>query len=127
MKWVVNLSRTLTLPQEVMLAHEPNFAVSAPNSPCEEYITTIELVCQSLNTNEAEEPRADIYRALWYSHPLKLKLSKEKWKALKQLKTDKDHIILTADKGVALVVKDRQDYIKKPGPFWKTPVFIGLF
>ena len=32
---------------------------------------------------------------------------------LKQLKADKDHIILTADKCVVLVVIDRQDYIKK--------------
>ena len=32
---------------------------------------------------------------------------------MKQLKTDKEHIVLTADKGVALVVMDRQEYIKK--------------
>ena len=34
-------------------------------------------------------------------------------KALKQLKTDKDHIVLTADKGVAMVVMDRKEYIQK--------------
>ena len=34
-------------------------------------------------------------------------------KALKQLKSDKDHIILKADKEVAPVVMDRSDYIKK--------------
>ena len=34
-------------------------------------------------------------------------------KTLKQLKTDKDHMVLTEDKGVALVVMDRQDYIQK--------------
>ena len=34
-------------------------------------------------------------------------------KALKQLRADKDYITLTTDKGVALVVMDRQDYIKK--------------
>ena len=34
-------------------------------------------------------------------------------KALKQLKTDKDHMVLTADKGVAMVVMDRQEYIQK--------------
>ena len=33
--------------------------------------------------------------------------------ALKELKRDRDHIVLTADKGVALVIMDRQDYINK--------------
>ena len=32
-------------------------------------------------------------------------------KALKQLKTDKDLMVLTADKGVAMVVMDRQECI----------------
>ena len=84
-------------------------------------------VCQILNTNEAEEIGADIYRALRHSHPPKPNLSKEEWKALKQLKTDKDHIVLTADKGVALVVMDRQKYILKNRPLWKISVLIGLF
>ena len=33
--------------------------------------------------------------------------------AMKQLKTDKDSMILNTDKGVALVVMDRQDYSRK--------------
>ena len=37
---------------------------------------------------------------------LKPNLTKEEVKALKQPKSDKDHIILTANKGVALVVMD---------------------
>ena len=52
-------------------------------SPYEEYITAIEFACQSLKTNEAEELRADIYRALRHSHPPKPNLSIEEWKALK--------------------------------------------
>ena len=71
-------------------------------------MTAVELTCQSLNSNEAEELRADIYRALGHSQPPKPNLSKEEWKALKQLKADKECIVLTADKGVALVVMDRQ-------------------
>ena len=41
-------------------------------------------------------------------------LSKEEWNALKQLKTD-NCMVLTADREVALVVMDRQEYIKKAG------------
>ena len=33
--------------------------------------------------------------------------------ALRELKRDRDHIDLTADKRVAMVVMDRQDYINK--------------
>ena len=40
-------------------------------------------------------------------------VSKEELKALKELKLDNSRLILTADKGVALVVIDKQEYIKK--------------
>ena len=33
--------------------------------------------------------------------------------AIRELKKDRDHIVLTADKGVAMVIMDRQDYISK--------------
>ena len=61
-KWVINLSSTpLTSTQRVLFTHGPNFAV-APNLPYGEYITAIELACQSLNSTEVEELRDDIYR-----------------------------------------------------------------
>ena len=95
------------------MTHRPNFAVTPQSPPILDYITSIELACQSLNINEAEELRSDIYRALRHSHPPRSNLRKEEMKALKQLKTDKEHIVLTADRGVALVVMDRQEYIQK--------------
>ena len=59
----------------------------APKTPSyKEYITAIEVACQSLKPTDVEE-----------------------WKALKQLKADKDGIILTANKGVVLVVMDKSD------------------
>ena len=33
--------------------------------------------------------------------------------ALRELKRDRDHIVFTADNGVAMVIMDRQDYINK--------------
>ena len=62
------------------------FLLWPPYQPYLEYIIAVELVCQSLNTNEAEELRTDIYRALRHSHPPKPNLRKDDWKALKQLK-----------------------------------------
>ena len=40
-------------------------------------------------------------------------ISKEEFKALRELKKDNNRLILTADKGVALVVINKADYIKK--------------
>ena len=40
-------------------------------------------------------------------------LNKDELKTLKQLRADKDHIILTTDNSVGLILMDRQDYIKK--------------
>ena len=83
------------------------------NPPYGDYITAIELVCQSLNNTEAEELRADICRVLRQPHHPKPNLSKDEMKVIKQLRADKDHMVLNADKDVALVVIDRKDYIRK--------------
>ena len=40
-------------------------------------------------------------------------LTKAQNLALRGLKRDRDHIVLTADKGVAMVIMDRHDYINK--------------
>ena len=40
-------------------------------------------------------------------------ITKEEWKAIGELKRDNNRLILTADKGVALVVMDKEDYVQK--------------
>ena len=113
-KWVINLSSVpLTKDQESLLEHGPNFAITPPRPPYGEYIKAIETPCQSLDPNSAEELRSDVYRVLRHPHQLRTNLRKEEITAIKKLKADKERIILTADKGVALVVMDRSDYIKK--------------
>ena len=69
--------------------------------------------CQSLDTDTREELRSEVYRVLRQAHQLKPNLKKEEMVAMKQLKTDRNCMVLTADKGVALVVMDRSDYVKK--------------
>ena len=103
----------LTIDQESLLEHGPNFAVTPLRPPYGEYIKAIETACQSLDPNSAEELRSDVYRILRHPHQLRTNLRKEEITAIKQLKADKERIILTADKGIALVVMDRSDYIKK--------------
>ena len=71
------------------------------------------MACQSLKPTEAEDFRADIARVLKQVRPPTSNISREEWRATKELRTDKEHLILTADKGVALVVIDKKDYIQK--------------
>ena len=73
----------------------------------------MEVACQSLKPTEAEGFRADFARVLTQARPSKSNISKEEWRAIKELRTDKEHLILTAEKGVALVVMDKKDYIQK--------------
>ena len=71
------------------------------------------MICQSLKPTEAEEFRADISRVLKQARPPKSDISKEEWRAIKELRADKECLILTADKGVALVVMDKKDCTQK--------------
>ena len=113
-KWIINLSSIpLTKEQENLLSHRPNFAISPKKPPLGDYILNIEKVCQSLDTKTAEELRSEVYRVLRKPHHPKPNLKKGEIVALKQLKSDKSCMVLTADKGVALVVIDTVDYIRK--------------
>ena len=103
----------MTPAQRSVLAKGPNFAVTPRQPPNLEYITAIEAACTKLSQQDAEELRANINRVLRYSHPPKPNLTKAQNAAVRELKGDRDHIVLTADKGVAMVVMDKQDYINK--------------
>ena len=113
-KWVINLSSIpLTKEQESLLAHGPNSVITPKKPPLGEYIYNIEKACQSLDTSTTEELRSEVYRVLRQPHQLKPNLKKEEMIAMKQLKRDRNCMVLTADKDVTLVVMDRSDYIKK--------------
>ena len=45
--------------------------------------------------------------------PSRPNITKEEHKALKELGDDNTRVVLTADKGVCLVVMDREEYIQK--------------
>ena len=66
-----------------------------------------------LSQQYAEELRANINWVLRASHPPKPNLTKAHNLAIRELKRDRGCIILTADKGMAMVIMDRQDYISK--------------
>ena len=116
-KWVINLSNTpLTENQEMLLAWGPKFAIKPRQPPVEEYIAAVEKVCPKLKQGEADELRVEVKKALKKSQNAPRAPSnilREESKALKELRMDKIRIILTADKGVALVIMNKADYITK--------------
>ena len=113
-KWVINLSnKPLTQAQRSVLAKGPNFVVTPRHPPNLEYIMAIESVCTKLGQQDAEEHRAEIKRVLRSSHHPKFNLTKAQSQAIRELKGDRGPIVLTADKGVAIVIMDRQDHINK--------------
>ena len=108
------MSKTpLTKAQEKVLARGPNFAIVPKEPPVIEYVVAIEKACQQLKQGEAEELRGEIKSIIKKIHPPRPNISKEEHQALQQLKRDNNRMVLTADKGVCLVVMDKEDYIEK--------------
>ena len=106
-KWVINLSKTpLTKGQKSLLATDPNFGIVPNKIPNVDYITAVESM-------DAGELRADVNSLLRRVQVPKPNLTKQESIGLAQLKKDKDRVVLTADKGVAMVVMDKEDFIKK--------------
>ena len=111
-KCVINLSKTL-LTKESFLANGPNFAIPPNKIPNVDYITAVESMCQKLKEEDTRELRADINSILRRSQVPKPNLLKPESIELAKLKKDKDRVALTANKGVAMVVMDREDYMQK--------------
>ena len=114
-KWVTNLSQApLTNDQFSLLQKGPNFAITPKYLPLDAYITATEVAATKLNTQEADEFRADVNRLLkQHQHHTNCNLNPAQCRALTQLKQDNTWVILTADKGVAMVVMDKQEYTSK--------------
>ena len=110
----INLSRApLTQAQSSLLAHGPGYAVTPKHPPYGDYIAAIEKACSTMEPSSAGELRAEIRGALKHTHPTRSNINKEEVQALVELKRDSSKVILTADKGVALVIMDKPDYNTK--------------
>ena len=108
-----HLQHPLTEAQMKLLSHRPNYAMVPKNPPIMEYIAAIEKACTSLQPGKVEELRGEVKANIKKMQPPKQNLTKEEHKALEEFKKDKTRMILTADKGVSIVVLDREEYTKK--------------
>ena len=111
-KWVVNLSNVPLIPaQDSLLSKGPNFALAPNNPPNVEFISAIGSACQRLSDQDAQELRAETSYLLRRAKAPRSNIIKEEKTALKELREDQDRMVLTADKGVTMVVMDRKEGI----------------
>ena len=94
------------------------FAVTPATIPIKEYISTTTVVAfqaGELNGVDCSCLYHDVNRIpnTFTNKPMHTNMTKAEHLALEKLTKDKDHIIVTTDKGVALVVMDKTEYITK--------------
>ena len=113
-KWVKNLLEVpLTEAQVSLQGPWTQLCHISQKAPYGEYITAVEQACLNLEPHNAEELRAEIRGALRHADNHRRNMTKEEAQALVELRKDHSWVILTAHKGVALVVMDRADYNNK--------------
>ncbi|KAK5645627.1 hypothetical protein RI129_004091 [Pyrocoelia pectoralis] len=111
---VINLSsKPLSENALNALAKGKNFAVTPKILPVEDIISNIEAGIRFLPVDTIEEIRYQSVRILRNAKPIKSNLTFSQRHALKELKGDKDVIVLSADKGNATVILNMEDYNMK--------------
>ena len=108
---VVNLTdRVLTEEETSVLAKGGNFAVTPSFVPVEDIIANVESGIRGLPEHESEEIRGEVARILRKAKKPVSNLPAKERNALKSLNSDKDIIILPADKGNATVIMSTAVY-----------------
>ena len=116
-RWVVNLSsKPLTSAQKSILERGLNFAPAPRKVPVPQMVARVEQGLMKLgNLDLARDIRTRLVGVLIKAQPPTNNISRDESKAIKELKQDKDIIILKADKGGTTVVMDKEEYDKKIG------------
>ena len=90
-----------------------NFTPAPTKLPLVDTIAAVEEGARQLNEEDAEDLRGRVCGILRRAKPPKDNLSKEQRKALKELRSLENEVILPADKGKATVMMNREDYDTK--------------
>ena len=102
------------------------FVIRPKKPPVGEYVAAVEQVCTRLNQGEGDELCVEVKKTIKKAQnrsKTPSNITKDEFKALKELKEDRDRVILTADKGVALVIMEKKDYIQKAEELLNTTTY----
>ena len=83
-------------------------------------------MCPKLKEDDAMELRSDINSLLRKAKVPKSNSTKQEKIGLSQLKKDKDRVIVTADKGVAMVIMYKEDYNNKTQQLLSQPAYRSI-
>ena len=117
-----NSSRELSMEEIELLTLGLNFGLASKRFPLVEYIVATEKLCLSLEEEKADESieKAQKIRNLVMDHirkglsmTIEDNLTKNERVILQTLKKDTSIIICPADKGKAVVIEDRDAYLRK--------------
>ena len=118
--FVVFANKDLTPGEVKLLQRGPKFAVTTTNVPITEYIAVTKQICDRLGENtegvdcsEYYQKTKDLLQDYKDKHAPHPNTTKQEREAIKLLKEDNTRVVLTADKGVAMVVMDKSTYIEK--------------
>ena len=75
-------------------------------------------MCHKLLDQDLQERGAETNCLLRKARAPRANITREEKKALRALKEDKDRIVLTAEKGVAMVVLDKKEYLERQRYYW---------
>ena len=113
-------SKPLSEGEQSLLQKGPKFAVSSSKVPLTEYIAVTKRICDELSENTVGRDCTEIYQKTKevLQHFKEKKgpthnTTKEEWEAIRTLREDPSCVVLTMDKGVALVVMYKSQYIEK--------------
>jgi len=117
-----NSSKLLSPKQQKVLELGLNFAITPKKFPLLEYIAATENLCQALEEYGDDESveKAQKIRNITINHirkgigmKIRNNLSADDEKVLKEIISDPSIVICPADKGKAIVIEDRDTYLKK--------------
>ena len=106
-------SRSLAPKEKEALALGLNFAVTPKQIPTFKIVAATEATASQLDGETAQLLRHRVSSILSTAKPPKSNLSRQLQKAVKNLREDRDIVILPADKGNATVILDQTDYAAK--------------
>lgn len=111
---VINLSN-IQLNEHILklLSKGLNFSITPQKIPIEEILCNIEYDIKNLPNNIKEQIKQGYSITLRKAKPPKRNVSKHEYLALKTLNSNPDMVVLKADKGGAIVITNKSDYIEK--------------
>ena len=90
-----------------------NFAITPKHIPTDEFIVATEEAEKYMSKSEGLAMKAEIVEVISTAKKPVSNITKSQRDAIKELKENKDIIIVPADKGRCLVVMDKKEYIEK--------------